>query len=171
MINGIKQFVMMSAVAVLLGGCGTTRNPTSGDQKIGSASGDQKIYDESADGEKQIASALASAKANHKRVLVQFGANWCSGCHKLHDLLKNDPAVSQHLKNDYVWVLIDLDQAHNIEIDEKYGNPTFQGYPALVILEADGQQVLKSDTVELTEGNNYSPQKVTAFLNQWGPKR
>jgi len=162
MIKRITWFAVASAFALLLNGCSTSRY---------TAAGHEKIYDESADGEKQIAQALASAQKNHKRVLVQLGANWCEGCHKLHDLLKNDPAISQEVKNGFVWVLIDLDQAHNAEVDEKYGNPSNQGYPALMILEADGKQVLKTDTADLVDAGKFNPEKTIAFLRQWAPKR
>ena len=35
-----------------------------------------KLYDTSADGKKQVAAALKTAKAGDKRVLLKFGANW-----------------------------------------------------------------------------------------------
>ena len=35
-----------------------------------------KLYDTSADGKEQIAAALKTAKAEDKRVLLKFGANW-----------------------------------------------------------------------------------------------
>ena len=51
------------------------------------------IYDEKADGAKQIADALAVAKKENKRVLLQFGANWCGWCHKLHKLCQSDANI------------------------------------------------------------------------------
>src|SRR5438128_11686421 len=38
----------------------------------------RKIYDESANGDKQVADAIVIAKREHKHILLQFGANWCS---------------------------------------------------------------------------------------------
>jgi thiol:disulfide interchange protein len=52
------------------------------------------IYDESADGSKQIAEALALAGKDGKRVLLQFGANWCPWCHKLHALFETDKDIA-----------------------------------------------------------------------------
>src|SRR5580658_9866651 len=66
------------------------------------------IYDESADGSKQIADALALAGKDGKRVLLQFGANWCPWCHKLHSLFEKDQAIAARLKSDYVVVLVDV---------------------------------------------------------------
>ena len=38
------------------------------------------LYDESADAKQQIAAALAKAKRENRRVLIQWGGNWCSWC-------------------------------------------------------------------------------------------
>jgi hypothetical protein len=35
-----------------------------------------KLYDTSADGNKQVADALKAAKAENKRIILKFGANW-----------------------------------------------------------------------------------------------
>src|SRR6186713_1931255 len=51
------------------------------------------IYDEKADGAEQIAAALARAKRENRRVLVQWGANWCVWCRALHGLFKGDEAI------------------------------------------------------------------------------
>src|ERR1044071_2214981 len=59
------------------------------------------IYDTKADGAKQIADALATAKREHKRVLLQFGANWCGWCHKLHALFQGDKNIAAFLISNY----------------------------------------------------------------------
>jgi thiol:disulfide interchange protein len=129
------------------------------------------IYDESADSSKQIADALARAGKDGKRVLLQFGANWCSWCHKLHALFKADKDIVARLKSDYVVVLIDVNKGHNNEVDAKYGHPTRLGLPVLVVLDADGKQLTTKDSGELEEGNHHSPAKVLAFLDKWSPKK
>jgi thiol:disulfide interchange protein len=130
-----------------------------------------KIYDTNADGFKQIAAALTSAKKANKRVLLQFGANWCGWCHKLHLLSQVDRHIASELKANYVVVLIDVNKEHNKKVDEAYGNPTRLGLPALVILDAEGHQLTTKDSGELEEGDHHSPEKVLAFLKQWEPKR
>jgi len=130
-----------------------------------------KIYDESLDGSKQIADALTTAKKKNQRVLLQFGANWCNWCHLLHKLFATDKAIMERLKADYVVVLIDVNQAHNKDIDTKYGNPTRFGLPVLVILDADGKQLTTKNTAELEQGRQHDPDKVLAFLKQWAPKK
>ena len=35
-------------------------------------------------------------------MLLQFGANWCGWCHKLHGLFEEDKRIAEKLKSDYV---------------------------------------------------------------------
>jgi|SRR6185369_3418074 thiol:disulfide interchange protein len=130
-----------------------------------------KIYDESADGSKQIAAALAIAKKDNKRVLLQFGANWCGWCHKLHKLFETDKAIGERLKADFVVVMIDVNEGHNKDTDTKYGHPTRFGLPAIVILDSDGKQLTTKDSGELEEGDHHHPGKVLAFLKEWSGKK
>lgn len=129
------------------------------------------IYDEKADGGTQIADALALARKENKRVLLQFGANWCGWCHKLHDLFETDSGIASRLKESYVVVLVDVNKGHNAEIDKRYGTPTHHGLPVLVILESDGKMLTTKDTGELEQGDHHDPKKVLAFLNQWAGKK
>ena len=128
------------------------------------------IYDETADGTKQIAEALAKAKNENKRVLLQFGANWCGWCHKLHKLCETDAQIAARLKKSYVVVLIDVNKGHNAQTDQRYGNPTRFGLPVLVVLDTDGKALITQDTGELEEGDHHSPAKVLAFLDKWAGK-
>lgn len=127
------------------------------------------LYDEKADGAKQIADALSVANKEHKRVLLQFGANWCGWCHKLHQLFASDARIAAKLKEAYVVVLIDVHKGHNADIDEKYGKPTKHGLPVIVVLDTDGKLLVTQDTGKLEEGDHHDPAKVLAFLNQWAP--
>ena len=136
----------------------------------GSAAAKPPIYDESADGTKQIADALAVASKDGKRVLLQFGANWCPWCHKLHSLFASDPNIAARLKSDYVVVLIDVNKGRNSEVDAKYGHPTRLGLPVLVVLDASGKQLTTKNSGELEEGDHHSPEKVLAFLKKWSPQ-
>jgi thiol-disulfide isomerase/thioredoxin len=129
------------------------------------------IYDENADGAKQIADALAVAKKENKRVLLQFGANWCGWCHKLHELCQTDAEIAAKLKKSFVVVLVDVNKGHNGDINKKYGNPAGLGLPAIVILDADGRALTIQDSGKLEQGDHHDPKKVLAFLNEWAGKK
>ncbi len=129
------------------------------------------IYDESADGAKQIADALVIAKKENKHVLLQFGANWCGWCHRLHKLFESDKSIAEKLKSDFVVVLIDVNKEHNKDINERYGNPTQFGLPVIVVLDANGKQLTTQDTGKLEAGDRHDPENVMTFLKAWSPKK
>jgi thioredoxin-related protein len=137
--------------------------------------GSKDIYDTRADGAKQVTDALAVAKRENKHVLLQFGANWCGWCHKLHKLFETDKDISTYLGANYVLVLMDVDKVdgktHNADINTRYGNPMRFGLPALVVLDADGKQLTTQDTGKLEEGDHHDPAKVMKFLKEWSPKK
>jgi thiol-disulfide isomerase/thioredoxin len=129
------------------------------------------IYDENRDGGEQIADALVAAKKGNKRVLLQFGANWCGWCHKLHKLFQTDNEIAAKLKEAYVVVLVDVNKGHNDDINKRYGNPTRFGLPAIVLLDAEGKALTTQDTGKFEDGDHHDPRKVLAFLNEWAGKK
>lgn len=129
------------------------------------------IYDESANGNQQVADAVVTAQKEHKRILLQFGANWCGWCHKLHKLCETNPAVSEELKTDYVVAMIDVNGEHNHDLMAKYGAATGYGLPFLVVLDSDGTHLITKHSDDFEEGDHHNPQKVLEFLKEWAPKR
>jgi thioredoxin-related protein len=131
------------------------------------------IYDVHADGTAQIASALATASAEHKRVVLVFGANWCIWCHRLHKTLETDPTVSRILGDHFVLVDVDVNRRNgvdrNADVIARYGNPVRLGLPVLVVLDSDGKQLCTKDSGELEEGHGHSPKKIAEFLTLWQP--
>ncbi len=132
------------------------------------------IYDPKVDGAQQITEALARAEQDNKRVLLQFGANWCIWCHRLHELFTNDRDIARKLLYEYELVLIDVAEIdgkrHNDDIDARYGRPTRGGLPVLVVLDADGKRITTRTTEVLEEGDHHDPAKVLAFLEKWQPQ-
>jgi len=127
-----------------------------------------KIYDETANGDKQVADATVIAKREHKHILLQFGANWCGWCLKLHKLFESDKAVHDELGTNYVLLLIDVNQDHNRDFAVKHSADN-HGLPFLVVLDSEGKVLTTKDTSELEEGDHHNPQKVLAFLRAWQP--
>lgn len=132
------------------------------------------LYDTQADGTKQIAAALTRAKQENKRVLVEFGANWCIWCRRLTHTFDQDPSVAKVLNDHYVLVLVDVNhrqgKARNDEANTRYGNPIKEGLPVLVVLDADGKLLTTQETGALEDGKDaHDPAKVIAFLKKWAP--
>ncbi len=130
------------------------------------------IYDEQADAREQIAEALDHAKKENRRVLIQWGANWCGWCHLLHDTFKKDKAVRRKLLYEYDLVLIDvgkfdknIDYAMTLGADLKAN-----GLPYLTVLNADGKPIANQETGSLEakiEGKpGHDPKAVASFLTE-----
>jgi len=128
------------------------------------------IYNESLDGNKQVADAIVIAQKEHKRILLQFGANWCGWCHKLHKLCDADKSISEELRSDYVVAMVDVNNGHNQDLVAKYGASGY-GLPFLVVLDGDGKHLNTKHSDDLEEGDHHNPAKVLAFLKERAPKR
>lgn len=133
------------------------------------------IYDPQADGVELIAKAVTEAQSAKKHVLLDFGANWCPWCHKLHTLFTTNKAVAAALERDYVVVMIDVNMRkgvkRNANVNERYGNPINEGLPVLVVLDSEGIPLVTQETGALENGPDHDPAKVLAFLAKWAPKR
>lgn len=131
------------------------------------------IYDVEADGTDLVQAAVVKAKAEHKRILVDFGANWCPWCHRLHHTFESDATVSSELAKDYVVVMVDVNTRHgvkrNADLNQRLGNPIHYGLPVLVVLDSDGTLLTTKDSGELEQGEGHSPAKIDAFLTHWAP--
>lgn len=134
------------------------------------------IYDRQAEGTGQIAAAVARAKAEHKRVLADLGTNWCIWCRRLKQTLENQAEVSAVMKAGYVLVLVDVNhrdgRRRNEAVNAGLGNPMALGFPVLVVLDSDGQQLTTQETGALENGKDgHDPAKIIAFLRRWAPAK
>jgi hypothetical protein len=59
------------------------------------------VYDEKADAAVQIETALAAAKRENRRVLIQWGANWYPWCVLLHERFRTDKNLARILRYEY----------------------------------------------------------------------
>jgi thiol:disulfide interchange protein len=128
------------------------------------------IYDEQADAHQQIATALLHAKKENRRVLIQWGGNWCGWCHLLHELCASDEHLKKELQYEYDVVLVDIGHMDkNTDLTTSYGaDLKANGVPYLTILDADGKVLANQETGALETGDKdkpgHDPAKVLAFL-------
>ncbi|MGE3108591.1 MAG: DUF255 domain-containing protein [Phycisphaerales bacterium] len=110
----------------------------------------KRLYDESADAKQQIARALKAAKKNNRRVLIQWGGNWCGWCIKLHELCTRNADIKSTLQYEYDVVHIDTGgrDDKNMALAKSYG-ADITGFPYLTILDADGKPVVNQGTEPL----------------------
>lgn len=136
-----------------------------------------QIYDEKADAKVQIATALRHAKRDNKRVLIQWGGNWCPWCIRRHELFAADKQIARTLKTEYELVLVDTGQpkAKNVDVAETYqAELKKHGFPYLTVLDADGKLIANQETASLEVKDDkgeskgvkegHDPAKVLKFL-------
>jgi thiol:disulfide interchange protein len=117
-----------------------------------------------------LAAALQEAAASHRRVLVDFGGNWCTDCHVL-DLYFHDDANRPILEAGYVLVHVNIGQFldRNVDIAARYKIPLTKGVPALAVLDSDGSLLYSQRTGEFEAMRHMRSRDVTEFLTQWRP--
>jgi thioredoxin 1 len=115
-----------------------------------------QIYDVNADAKAEISAAIKTAHAEHKRVLLDFGGNWCGDCIVL----------------DYVVVHVDIGKFDkNMDIAKRYGVPLEKGVPALAVIDGMGKLIFAQTKGEFEAMRRMDPSSVHEFLEQWKSKK
>jgi tetratricopeptide (TPR) repeat protein len=82
--------------------------------------------------------ALATARAQHKPLFVDFWATWCHSCLSMQRYVLADPAMKA-VADEVVWASIETETEKNKPIVEKY---PLDGWPTFLLIDPDGEQVL-----------------------------
>jgi len=125
------------------------------------------IYSETADPHADIALALKQARREHKRVLLDFGGDWCGDCQVLDIYLHQPPnadLIDRYFLIVHVWIG-HMDQ--HLDVPERYGVPIHKGVPALAVLNANGKVLYAQKTGEFEDMRHMDSRSVTDFLNRW----
>jgi thioredoxin 1 len=130
----------------------------------------KEIYNESADAHTEIKEALEKAAAEHKRVIVVFGANWCYDCHAL-DKAFHRADIAPILAANYQVVHVDIGKGEkNQDLMTKYEVPMKRGIPGLAVLDPDGKLVYSQKNGEFENARSLAPEDILAFLHKWKPE-
>jgi thiol:disulfide interchange protein len=125
----------------------------------------QHIYPATEQAPADVRAALLKARREHKRVILDFGGDWCGDCQVLNIYFHQAPNAELLEKN---FVLVDVNIGHedaNLDLAHKYGVPV-HGVPALAVLDAQGK-VLYAQDKEFSDMRYMQSQSVTDFLNKW----
>lgn len=129
--------------------------------------GAKHIYSETVDPKADIAAALKKAKREHKRVILDFGGDWCGDCQVLDIYFHqnpNLPVLEKHFVLVHVWIG-HMDK--NIDLAAQYGVPIGKGVPALAVLDENGKVLFSQKTGEFNDMRHMDVPSVTQFLNRW----
>jgi thioredoxin 1 len=129
------------------------------------------IYPDPAQANADITAALKAAAAEHKRVIIDFGGNWCGDCQVL-DIYFHNQQNRPILESNYVLVHVNIGHMDtNLDVAEKYGVPIAKGVPALAVLNDHGKLLYSQKSGEFEAMRRMEASSVTNFLVQWKPTR
>lgn len=116
-----------------------------------------------------LAAALQTAGATHRRVLLDFGGNWCPDCHAL-DHYFHDPINAGLLEAGFVLVHVNIGRLdQNLDLADRYEVPLKKGVPALAVLDTDGTLLFSQKAGEFEAMRKMQSEAVTEFLTRWHP--
>jgi thioredoxin 1 len=125
------------------------------------------IYPDPSQGSADIGAALKAAAASGKRIILDFGGNWCADCHVL-DYFFHDATNRSLLEANYVLVHINVGRMDaNVDIASRYEIPLQRGVPALAVLNSRGKLLYSQKTGEFEAMRRMQSTAVTDFLNTW----
>lgn len=135
------------------------------------SAGGREIYPPPAQARADLAAALKTAAATHKRVLLDFGGNWCGDCQVL-DIYFHDPSNLPILQANYVLVHINIGMMDaNLDLARQYQVPIHKGVPALAVLSESGHLLYSQRDGQFEAMRTMQSSAVTSFLVQWRPER
>ena len=153
------RFKLIAAVGLLALAAGTAKPAT------------RDIYPDPGQAKADVAAALKTAAATHKRILLDFGGNWCGDCQVL-DIYFHDPANRPILDANFVLVHINIGMTDaNLELAKKYEVPLDKGVPALAVLSENGKLLYSQKGGEFEAMRRMQSSSVTSFLVQWKPAK
>ena len=127
------------------------------------------IYPDIAQARADVEAGLTEAAKTNRRVLVDFGGNWCPDCivlDRYFHTAENAALLDKH----YILVHVNVGLkgiTDNFTIAERYGIPLKNGVPALAVLEADGRLVFAQKHGEFEAMRKMDPASVNEFLRRW----
>ena len=126
------------------------------------------LYEEHSDQRAEIAAGLAEAKREHKRVILDFGGDWCGDCQVL-DIYLHKPENYDLLTKNFVVVHLFVTPQfdNNVELAKQYGVPLGKGVPALSVLDEQGHVLYAQKTGGFADMRHMDSSAVHEFLERW----
>ena len=131
----------------------------------------REIYPDPSQARADLSAALKTAAQTHKRVLLDFGGNWCGDCQVL-DIYFHNPENLPILDSNFVLVHVNIGHMDaNLDIAGQYQVPLDKGVPALAVLSDKGKLLYSQRGGEFESMRRMEASAVTTFLVQWKPAK
>jgi thiol:disulfide interchange protein len=155
----VKTFKLFALAALLTVGVASAR------------SANREIYPSPDQAKADLAAALKTAAQTHKRILLDFGGNWCGDCQVL-DIYFHNAQNLPLLESNFVLVHVNIGHTDiNLDIANQYQVPLEKGVPAIAVLSDKGKLLYSQKGGEFEAMRRMDPSSVTSFLVQWKPSK
>ncbi|HUY80168.1 MAG TPA: thioredoxin family protein [Acidobacteriaceae bacterium] len=125
------------------------------------------LFSPTANAHAEIARAIRTATREHKRIILDFGGNWCADCQVLYIYMHqppNDEIAAKH----FIVVHVDVGRYDkNLDLARKYNIPLKLGVPALAVLNSRGRLLYSQKHGEFERMSIVDPGSITEFLEKW----
>lgn len=126
-------------------------------------------YPETGVAHNQVAAAFALAAKTHRKVLIDFGGNWCPDCKMLAGIFAL-PDAAKWLDSQFVVVPVNVGRINtNLDLAEKYG-VTLKAVPTVIIVTPDGHALNGDGSTALGNARSMSPQAVIDLIAGWNSR-
>jgi thioredoxin 1 len=126
-----------------------------------------QLYRADANARDDINRAMVTAAKERKRILLDFGANWCLDCHILDNAFRQ-PRIAPLLNANFIVVHVDVGRYDkNLDLAKRYKVDLEKGVPSLAVLNARGAVLYA--TRDFERARVLSEDDVVLFLDKWKP--
>lgn len=113
---------------------------------------------------RDVADAMARAKANGHRVILVFGANWCHDSRALAGWFAS-PRFAAMLNPRYEIVWIDVGQKdRNLDLARRFGLDGIKGTPTVLILDGAGKPLNLKDAPRWHDASTRKEDKIYNYF-------
>jgi thiol:disulfide interchange protein len=126
-------------------------------------------YDPARDPQKDVWAAMDVARAQHKRILLEVGGEWCGWCHLLDKALAEEGAIREQIASNFVVVKVNV-SPENWNAAFLSCFPGIPGYPHFFVLDSEGRFLHSQGTDELSSSTAYYKDRLLLFLQRWSIK-
>lgn len=122
-------------------------------------------FDREVNSRAMIKSALTDLDEN-KKLLLTFGANWCSDSRKLAAVYQQEPLATL-VGDQYEVVFVDVGKRdHNMQLAEYYKVPVMGGIPAVAVVNKNGELEFSSQATDLNNAEKMTETEIFAYFQK-----
>lgn len=162
---------VVALLALTLASFSTVHAQQASPAQPGASAAVKAVYNETADARAELNLALARAQAQHKNVLLVFGANWCGDCLAL-DRKMATGSLAEHVDQRLVVLKVNVGRFdRNTDLAAQIGVSLKKGIPAVAVLSREGEVIKATNGGELADARNMGDEAVLKVLEGLHAKR